>query len=123
MTSNNGDMEDSARKAGKGWARLRAIVAVDVIDRVQCQQSGCGHSVYAAIHVVEEEGRLLVLGSTCFAKRYGDAHALGQAQYGGDGGRKLTEEERRMLIQNTAALLAHFEAQDSAEVAAKALAV
>lgn len=123
MTSDNGDMEGPVRTAEKGWARLRAVVAVDVNDRVQCQQPGCGHSVHAAIHVVEEDGRLLVLGSTCFAKRYGSAHALGQAQYSGGGGRKLTEDERRMLIQNTDALLAHFEAQDSAEAAATALAV
>ena len=99
-----------------GNARLRAIVAVDALHRVQCQQPGCGHSVYAAIHVVEEDGRLLVLGSTCFAQRYGSASALGFAQYGGGGGRKLTEEERQLLIQNTVALLAQFQAE--AEVAA-----
>jgi hypothetical protein len=123
MTSENGEMEDSAPKTKTGGARLRAVVTVDEKDRVQCQQSGCGHSVHAAVHVVEEGGRLLVLGSTCFAKRYGSAHALGQAQYSGGGGRKLTEEERRMLIRNTQALLAHFEAQDSAEAAAAALVV
>lgn len=95
-------------------ARLRAIVAVDYSDRVQCQNPGCGHSVYAAVHVVEDGDRLLVLGSTCFIKRYGGANALGAAQYGGGGGRKLTALERAMLVQNTAALLAHFAAQDAA---------
>lgn len=103
-------------------ARLRAVVALDVNKRVQCQQPGCKHSVYAAVHVVEEDGRLLVLGSTCFAKRYGSAHALGHAQYGGSGGRLLTEEERLMLIQNTQALLARFEAQAAQEAEAAALA-
>lgn len=121
MKTDNGGMEGLVRKAGTGRARLRAVVVVDVKDRVQCQQPGCGHSVHAAVHVAEEDGRLLVLGSTCFAKRYGSAHALGHAQYGGGGGRKLTEEERLMLIQNTEALLAHFEAQASAKAEAAAL--
>ncbi len=105
-----------------GNARLRAIVAVDGKDRVRCQQPGCGHSVYAAVHVVEEDGKLMVLGSTCFAQRYGSHAALGQAQYGGGGGRKLTDEERQLLIQNTEALLAQFEAQASADAEASALA-
>ena len=90
--------------------------------RVQCQQPGCKHSVYAAVHVEEEDGRLLVLGSTCFAKRYGSSHALGHAQYGGSSGRMLTEDERLMLLQNTEALLAHFEAQAAEEAEAAALA-
>lgn len=102
--------------------RLRAIVAVDAQHRVQCQQPGCGHSVYAAIHVVEEDGHLLVLGSTCFAQRYGSASALGAAQYGGGGGQKLTDEERQLLIQNAVALLARFEAQAIADAEAVALA-
>ena len=105
-----------------GNARLRAIVAVDALHRVQCQQPGCGHSVYAAIHVVEEDGHLLVLGSTCFAQRYGSASALGSAQYGGAGGQKLTDEERQLLIQNTEALLARFEAQAATDAEAVALA-
>lgn len=101
-------------------AILRAIVAVDQADRVQCQQPGCGHSVYAAVHVVEEHGRLLVLGSTCFAKRYGAPNALGAAKFGAGAGRKLTEEEREMLLRNTEALLAHFEAEARAAAEAQA---
>ena len=50
--------------------RLLAIVSVLPQKRVVCQQPGCGHGVYAAIHVVEDNGQILVLGSTCFAKRY-----------------------------------------------------
>lgn len=119
-----GDNENKGvfiHKAGMVQARLRAVVAVDKKDRALCQQPGCGHSVYAAVHVVEEDGRLLVLGSTCFVKRYGSPHALGQVQYGGGGRRKLTEEEREMLLQNTAMLLAHFEAQALAEAEAATL--
>lgn len=103
-------------------ARLRAIIAVDSSRPVRCQQSGCHRSVYAAVHVVEEAGQLLVLGSTCFAKRYGGGKALGGAQYGGGSGRKLSDEERQILLNNTAALIAHFEEQDRARAAALALA-
>jgi hypothetical protein len=89
--------------------RLIAIVGVDQDARVQCQQPGCGHSVYRRIHVVQQAGRLLVLGSTCFQKRFGTALALGNATYGGGAGRELTAEERELLIQNTAELIAKFE--------------
>ena len=45
--------------------KLVAIVAVEPADRVQCSQPGCGHSVYARIHVVREGDELIVLGSSC----------------------------------------------------------
>ena len=90
-------------------ARLIAIVGVAQDERVQCQQPGCGHSVYRRIHVVQQAGKLLVLGSTCFEKRFGTALALGNATYGGGAGRALTAEERELLIQNTAELIARFE--------------
>lgn len=75
--------------------------------------------MHAAVHVVEEAGQLLVLGSTCFAKRYGSAGALGSAQYGGGTGRKLTDEERLLLEENTQILLARFEAEETAVEARK----
>lgn len=90
---------------------LKAIVTVAYEDRVQCGQPGCGHSVYKAIHVVLDGSELLVLGSTCFAKRYGGADALGSPSFGGGGGRQLTDAERELLADNTAALLAQFEAE------------
>lgn len=91
--------------------KLLAIVAVDPVRRVRCQQPHCGHSVYARIHVVEEAGQLLVLGSDCFAKRYGEGHTSGFRGYGAGGGRVLTEAERELLLNNTAALLEQFEAE------------
>jgi hypothetical protein len=92
-------------------AVLRAIVAVPYEQRVRCGEPGCGHSVYRRIHVVEEAGELKVLGSTCFAKRYGSAEALGAPGHGGGGGRELTPAERELLLANTRALLAAFEAE------------
>lgn len=91
--------------------KLLAIVAVDPSHRVRCQQPHCGHSVYARIHVVEDDGNLLVLGSDCFAKRYGEGHSASSANFSGGGGRVLTDAEREMLVNNTKALLAQFEAE------------
>lgn len=96
--------------------RLLAIVAVSPDRRVFCQNPGCGHTVYAAIHIVEEGDQLLVLGSTCFAKRYGGLQALGNPAYsagaGGTGsGAALTEEQRQILIDNTAAFIAQIRAE------------
>lgn len=90
---------------------LLAIVAVDKSRSVRCQQPGCGHGVYARIHVVEDQGQLMVVGSDCFAKRYGQGDSTGFRGYGACGGRVLTEAERDMLLHNTAALLAQFEAE------------
>ena len=100
---------------------LLVIVEVPPAERVLCGQPGCGHSVWKAIHVVKDGTRLLVLGSTCFEKRYGFANALGSPHYGGGGeSRKLTSEERQLLAENTAELLARFE--DEVRVRAEALA-
>ena len=93
--------------------RLMAVVEVDKSERVYCAQPGCHHTVYKAIHVVKEAEQLLVLGSTCFEKRYGNLKALGKAQYWGGNGKVLTSEERALLAQNTQALLARFEAEEA----------
>lgn len=89
---------------------LLAVVEVPERLRVVCCNSGCGRSVYRAVHVVRENGQLLVLGSTCFERRYGHG-ALGAPRYGGGQGRTLSAEEREMLANNTAALIARFEAE------------
>ena len=101
-------------------AKLLAIVSVEHADRVRCGQPSCGHSVFRRIHVVREGGKLLVLGSTCFAKRYGADTALGGARYGGGEGRPLTDTERQLLVTNTEALLARFEEEAASLQAAKA---
>ena len=85
---------------------LLAIVVVPPSKAVSCQAPGCGHRVYAAVHVVEDGGQTLVLGSTCYAKRYGSSSALGSPKYtsGGSGGKALTDEERDLLAANAAEL-------------------
>jgi len=80
-------------------AHLLAVVSVAPDKRIACEQPGCGHGVYAAIHVVLNESQLLALGSTCYQKRYGSA-GLGLPRFGGAGGRQLTNEEWGQLTQN-----------------------
>ncbi|ABM33311.1 hypothetical protein QRO08_11775 [Paracidovorax citrulli] len=92
----------------RGSARLLAVVEVEKEQRIRCQQPGCNHTVYKAIHVVDEQGTLLVLGSTCFAKQYGSPTKLGDPAYGNGGGRVLTSEERQMLQDNTRAFIERF---------------
>lgn len=101
------------REQAGASARLIAIVEVPKSEQVKCAQPGCNHSVYKAVHIVRDGGQLLVLGSTCFQKRFGSLSALGKAQYGGGGGKLLTSEERMLLAENTEALLARFEAQEA----------
>ena len=91
--------------------QLRAIVSVDAEHRVWCSEVGCGHTVYKAIHVVQDGASVFVLVSRCYAKRYGSASALDGPSYGGGGGRQLTDAERELLVNNTTALLAQFEAE------------
>lgn len=99
-----------------GPARLRAIVSVPESSRVQCQETGCGRSVYAAVHIVEDAGHLLILGSGCFANRYGSLRALGAAVYGSGAGKRLTDAERLLLLENTHALLEQFRQEELAKV-------
>lgn len=93
--------------------RLLAIVEVDKSEKVFCAQPGCQHTVYKAIHVVKDGEQMLVLGSTCFKKRYGSLTALGKAQHWGGNGKLLTSEERALLAENTQALLVRFEAEET----------
>jgi len=103
--------------------QLLALVEVPRAERVLCGQPGCGHTVWKAIHVVKDGAELLVLGSACFQKRYGLAQALGAPHYGGGGeSRKLTSEERQLLAENTAELLARFEEEERLRAEALAAA-
>lgn len=87
---------------------LLAVVEVPERLRVVCCNAGCGRSVHRAVHVVRDNGQLLVLGSTCFERRYGQG-SLGSPRYGGSQGSTLSAEEREMLANNTSALIARFE--------------
>ena len=100
--------------------QLLTIVEVLSEDKVLCAQPGCGHSVWKAIHVVRDGAELLVLGSTCFEKRYGSGGALGTPSYGGGSSRKLTQEERGLLVENTTAFMARIEEEERLQAIALA---
>lgn len=91
-------------------SELLAIVEVDRAERVACQAADCGHSVYRRIHVVRHDGTLGVYGSDCFARLFSGL-VNHEPRYGGGAGRDLTAEERRMLVENTARLIAQFEVE------------
>lgn len=91
---------------------LLAIVGVDREDRVACQAEGCGHGVYAAIHVVRcGDGQLRVYGSDCYGRLFEHLMPSAKPRFGGGavGGARLTKQDRDLLMQNTAAFIAKLE--------------
>lgn len=90
---------------------LVAIVEVEKADRIICQAAGCGHGVYRRIHVVLVDGGFTLLGSDCFQRLYGATKKTYSPYYHWGEGRRLTDEERQRLVQNTAAFLEQLEAE------------
>lgn len=105
-------------------AQLLAVVEVPHDDRVRCQAAGCNHSVFRRIHVVYENSVICVYGSECFKKLFvGLPVASSTPRYSSSEGRHLTEDERRLLIENTERLIQQFESEYQAELARKAALV
>lgn len=90
---------------------LVAIVEVEKADRIICQASGCGHGVYRRIHIVLVDGQFTLLGSDCFQRLYGTAKKAYIPYYQWNEGRRLTDEERQRLMQNTAEFIEQLEAE------------
>lgn len=104
-------------------ARLLAVVEVPKEDRVQCQAPGCNHPVFRRIHMVRQDGVLRVLGSECFKKLFGESSiATSTPRYGTSDGRRLTDEERTLLAENTERLIEQFEAEHQAALSRMAAA-
>ena len=84
-------------------AELIAVVEVEWDARIGCQAPGCSRTVHKAVHVIAAEGRFLVYGSSCSADffGFGKGNTPGP-RYGTSKGRKLTNDERGLLIANTA---------------------
>lgn len=99
-------------------AELLSVVEVPFDARIRCQAEGCGHSVYKRIHVVRDGDTLKVLGSDCFNKLFGRG-TRSQPRYGGSDGRVLTQEERELLLSNTAQLLQRFQNEHEASLEEK----
>lgn len=99
---------------------LLAIFRVEWTDRVQCQCNGCGQTIYAAIHMIRlPDGELQCWGSDCYRRERGHRATHDLPTYSALGGRPLTPEEREMLLTNRDQLIARFEADQQARVAAE----
>lgn len=111
-----------------GAAYLLDVVEVDKSRRVRCQAPGCGHAVYARIHVVLDGARFVVLGGDCFQRLYGTSIGAGPSYYGGSAQAPttLSEAMRALLESNTAEFVAQLELrrlQWEAEAAARSAAL
>ncbi len=105
-------------------AQLLAVVDDAHDDRVRCQAVACNHSVFRRIHVVREDSGIHVYGSECFKKLFvGLPTASYVPSYTSAEGRRLTDAERRLLIENTERLIQNFAAEYEAELALKAALV
>jgi hypothetical protein len=89
--------------------KLLAIITTDEDNRIRCQHNGCNHPVYKAIHVVLDDAKLKVIGSTCFVKGYPELQSKAKLteRYGATG-RKLNAQELEKLINNTEQLVAQL---------------
>lgn len=89
---------------------LMAIVEVDKKDRISCQAAGCKRPVFKQIHVIREGGSFKVLGRECYKKLYCRNGVRDQKPYyGSSEGRRLTDEERHILIENTQKFIERLE--------------
>ena len=100
---------------------LLQIVEVDPEDKVRCCAPDCHRSVYKRIHVVRESGEIFVLGETCYRLIYKNIESTKSSYFGGSS-RKLSSEERILLIENTEALIAKFEQEHQLRLKASSAA-
>lgn len=99
-------------RALQDWT-LAAIVEVEHADRIQCQCDGCGHIVFRRIHlIVWADGRIECWGSTCFRRSIGAECSGVTPLYSGAGGRRLADDERKLLKANRERLIAKFRADE-----------
>lgn len=102
--------------------KLLAIVTTDEDNRIRCQHNRCNHPVFKAIHVVLDDARLKVIGSTCFVKGYPELHSKAKLteRYGATG-RKLDAQELEKLINNTEQLVVQLTKEYDEHIQAEAL--
>lgn len=98
-------------------ARLLFVASVDESRKLVCQAPGCGRAIAKAVHVIRDlTGAIRVVGSACYGKLSGHDQATKQgAVIAGFDGRRLTPEERALMLADTAAFVASVEARLAAE--------
>lgn len=89
---------------------LLGVFEVDKEKRVRCQAPGCNHAVYKAVHLLSVEGEFKLYGSECCKKLFGWTSKTESASHT-TGERRLSDEEREQLVNNTAELLAKLKAE------------
>lgn len=91
---------------------LLAVVEVDESKRVECRAPGCKHAVFRRVHIVRFEGQVHVLGSSCFRKLFHSQDVSGSdPSFTSRSGRRLTEDEQRLLRENAKELMRAFESE------------
>lgn len=105
-------------------AQLLFVASVDESRKLVCQAPGCGRAIAKAVHVIRDStGTIRVIGSGCYGRLSGHEEATRHgATIAGFDGRRLTPEERALMIADTAAFIADVEARLAAEREAKSLA-
>lgn len=85
---------------------LVAILTVPKDKRVYCQHEGCNKTIYKEIHVLKSVEGFTIVGSTCFSKHFAGC-TINRSLIGGCGSdvHNLTDNERDLLLSNTASLL------------------
>lgn len=101
-------------------ASLLAVIEVPRASKVRCAADGCGHSVYKRVHIVRFMGETRVYGEDCFQHLFGRSLGKAKPKLTSSKGRKLSDEERAVLIANTSALIERWE--EEAAVATKPVA-
>jgi hypothetical protein len=92
------------------YPALLAVLTVDEDDRIRCQSPGCNHPVFKRVHVLRFGTEIRLLGSSCFRNAYlGKEEGKQTPRYTSKAGRKLTEDERALLVANTAELVRRIE--------------
>lgn len=88
------------------------MTSVDDEHKLVCQAPGCGRGIAKAIHVIRDQaGDIRVIGSGCYARLAGHQRATADGPaIGGFDGRRLTQEERALMLADTAAFIARMEA-------------
>ncbi|CAM3798161.1 hypothetical protein [Parendozoicomonas haliclonae] len=88
---------------------LLAIIEVDKNNKVLCGAPECKRSIFKRIHVIRENGKINILGEKCFIGIHGKTLGKEKPKLTGNTYRKLTEEERELLLLNTEKLIEKLE--------------
>jgi hypothetical protein len=101
-------------------AQLLFVASVDESRKLVCQAPGCGRAIAKAVHVIRDlTGAIWVVGSGCYATLSGHEQATRQgAVIEGFDGRRLTTEERALMVADTAAFVAGVVARLAADMEA-----